>query len=314
MRFIDIVNSHDINGLVSLTTTSPLHVDSLLIRSDFLKSNDALQSFQVNLTALWMLERTMQKTIGTRFFRRKNQFNETSEKIKEIKIFYEIKENRMLHLSLLRHVLFLMRKGLVKSALESAKLMLCFDPNDPVGIAWIMDQLCVRSGEFKFLNSFLIESNYENEIFAFYGLALLKILREKNLEPFLIALNAYTLTGRFLLEKLKVVEHSSIDYPPIVKFYVENSFLVWNQPAIIEFLREKKAEYEHLLTIDFDPSEYIESAIILPRNLKRFMLISGSYPIGGSSYDLCMWDPFPEEKEEEETKISLLGILRRFFS
>jgi tetratricopeptide (TPR) repeat protein len=134
--FEAVVLTHNPSLLVELVSRAPYHVDTLLQLGEVHRQMGELErAGELVERALYVLEATW-----TRSFK---PFNG------DCRLRYAVPENRSLFLALFRHVQLLTRRGLVRTALEAAKLMLNLDPPfDPLGVLMMVDSLALLSGEF----------------------------------------------------------------------------------------------------------------------------------------------------------------------
>jgi tetratricopeptide (TPR) repeat protein len=134
--FRAIVATHNPSLLVELVSRAPYHVDTLLQLGEVHRQMGELdRAGELIERALYVLESTWSRAF--------KPFNG------ECRLRYNVSENRSLFLALFRHVQLLTRRGLRRTALESAKLYLNLDPPfDPQGALLMVDSLALLSGEF----------------------------------------------------------------------------------------------------------------------------------------------------------------------
>ncbi|KAM4018207.1 ribosome quality control complex subunit TCF25 [Anomaloglossus baeobatrachus] len=138
-KFLDAVESMDPNNIVLLLQMSPYHVDSLLQLSDVCRlQEDQEMARDLIERALYSLECAFHPV-----------FSLTSG---TCRLDYVRSENRGFFLALFKHVMFLEKRGCLRTALEFCKLILSFDPeNDPLCMLLLIDYLALRAREFLYL-------------------------------------------------------------------------------------------------------------------------------------------------------------------
>ncbi|XP_075694683.1 ribosome quality control complex subunit TCF25 [Rhinoderma darwinii] len=138
-KFLDAVESMDPNNIVLLLQMNPYHVDSLLQLSDVCRlQEDQEMARDLIERALYSLECAFHPV-----------FSLTSG---TCRLDYCRSENRGFFLSLFKHMVFLEKRGCLRTALEFCKLILSLDPeNDPLCMLLLVDYLSLRAREYLFL-------------------------------------------------------------------------------------------------------------------------------------------------------------------
>ncbi|XP_019360914.1 PREDICTED: transcription factor 25 [Gavialis gangeticus] len=138
-KFLDAVESMDPNNIVLLLQMNPYHVDSLLQLSDVCRiQEDQEMARDLIERALYSLECVFHPV-----------FSLTSG---ACRLDYRRPENRAFYLALFKHMMFLEKRGCLRTALEFCKLLLSLDPeNDPLCSLLIIDFLSLRAREYTFL-------------------------------------------------------------------------------------------------------------------------------------------------------------------
>lgn len=138
-EFAILVESGNIQLLYEFARKHPLHVDTLLVVSDFLRISSNSEASELTERALYILEKctlaTSESSVGLT--------------MGTMRLPYDYFENRRMHLALLRHVQFLTKRGCYRTALEFSKILWSLDPLvDPLGVRMIADFLAVQSGQY----------------------------------------------------------------------------------------------------------------------------------------------------------------------
>ncbi|KAG9474946.1 hypothetical protein GDO78_003420 [Eleutherodactylus coqui] len=138
-KFLDAVESMDPNNIVLLLQMNPYHVDSLLQLSDVCRlQEDQEMARDLIERALYSLECAFHPV-----------FSLTSG---TCRLDYCRPENRGFFLALFKHVMFLEKRGCLRTALEFCKLIFSLDPeNDPLCMQLLIDYLALRAREYSFL-------------------------------------------------------------------------------------------------------------------------------------------------------------------
>lgn len=138
-KFLDAVESMDPNNIVLLLQINPYHVDSLLQLSDVCRlQEDQEMARDLIERAIYSLECAFHPV-----------FSLTSG---TCRLDYCRSENRGFFLALFKHIMFLEKRGCLRTALEFCKLILSLDPeNDPLCMLLLVDYLALRAREYLFL-------------------------------------------------------------------------------------------------------------------------------------------------------------------
>ncbi|KAM3919457.1 ribosome quality control complex subunit TCF25 isoform 2-T2 [Leptodactylus fuscus] len=138
-KFLDAVESMDPNNIVLLLQMNPYHVDSLLQLSDVCRlQEDQEMARDLIERALYSLECAFHPV-----------FSLTSG---TCRLDYCRSENRAFYLALFKHMIFLEKRGCLRTSLEFCKLILSLDPeNDPLCMLLLADYLALRAREYLLL-------------------------------------------------------------------------------------------------------------------------------------------------------------------
>jgi hypothetical protein len=136
--YFECVNSGDPNAVHAVLREQPFHMDSLLqlanlsVRaSDMPNAADycerVLYAFEAVRHASWSFDGTC-------------------------RLLYAHEENRPVHHAVFRYIHLLGRRGCQRTAFEYCKLLLSFDPSDPLAILALADYFAIRSKQFSALD------------------------------------------------------------------------------------------------------------------------------------------------------------------
>lgn len=134
-----LVNMHDPNLLVELSSRCPYHVDTLLQLAELYRQMGELdRAAEMIERALYVLESSWSVSF--------KPYDGSC------RLRFDILENRSLYVALFRYSQLLTRRGLHRTALEIAKLLLNFAPErDPMGMLMLADSFALLSGEYKWI-------------------------------------------------------------------------------------------------------------------------------------------------------------------
>lgn len=140
------VSSHNPNLLVALLRLHPYHVDTLLQLSEiFRQMGEPERSGEMLERALHILESSWHRAFKP---------YEGSCRLR-----FGCVENRPLYLALMRYSQLLTQRGLHRTALECAKLLMNLDPyDDPMGVLLLVDSLALSSKEYEWIRA--MHQNY----------------------------------------------------------------------------------------------------------------------------------------------------------
>lgn len=144
-----LVELGDINLVHSFASRHPLHVDALIVMSDYLRmAGSAPEALELTERALYILEKCTLATDDPHLAPTTGLIDG------HLRIPYDCPENRRLHLVLARYVQFLTRKGCYRTALEYGKICWSLDPLiDPLGMRLIVDFLALQAGQYDWFDS-----------------------------------------------------------------------------------------------------------------------------------------------------------------
>lgn len=138
-KYQDLANSLNIRDLEWLAEDYPFHVASLLqIAELHREQGDHDKAYEKTERAIHVLE---------------SSWNSLFKPFQgDCRLRYEVPENKAMYGALFRYSQLLTRRGLHRTALEMAKLVLNFDPeNDPMGVLMLIDSVAVLSGQIEWL-------------------------------------------------------------------------------------------------------------------------------------------------------------------
>jgi len=141
------VGSHEL--LMQILARAPSHCDSLLSLSDACRMQDDTQASKELLERLlYVMETSLHPRciIGNG----KNRFD------------YKRPENRPFFGGLFRYCQLSAKRGCWRTALEQAKLLLSFDPTDPLAVVLLIPLFAVRAGKFAELLEMETELDYRD--------------------------------------------------------------------------------------------------------------------------------------------------------
>lgn len=139
-EFVACVSSNHPNTLVILLQKYGFHAGALLqLATLSQKSGQFEQAYDLLQRALYFYERCL----GASF-----RFDDSS-----VRLPFAHKENQGLHVVLFRWIAMQGRKGCTRTALECCKLLLNWDPNDPLDVLLMIDYFALRSMEYEWLIS-----------------------------------------------------------------------------------------------------------------------------------------------------------------
>lgn len=138
-EFAMLVEMGDIDSIYAFVRKHPLHVDALLVVSDFLRMSSTADASELTERALYILEKC---TLAT-------QESGIDLTVGTLRLPYDDFENRRIHLALIRYIQFLTKKGCYRTGLEFCKILWSLDPLiDPVGVRLVIDFLAIQAGQF----------------------------------------------------------------------------------------------------------------------------------------------------------------------
>jgi hypothetical protein len=145
-EFAMLVEAGDIQLVYDFAQRHPLHIDALLVVSDYMRMSSGSSADASELTerAVYILEKCtmatdevgVDLTAGT------------------LRLPYDHFDNRRMHLALIQYIQFLTKKGCYRCGLEFSKILWSLDPLvDPVGVRLIADFLAVQSQQYEWFES-----------------------------------------------------------------------------------------------------------------------------------------------------------------
>ncbi|MEE6499778.1 hypothetical protein FKM82_003582, partial [Ascaphus truei] len=269
-KFLDSVESMDPNNILALLQGNPYHVDSLLQLSDLCRlQEDQEMARDLIERALYSLEcgfhPVFSLTSGTS------------------RLDYCRPENRGFFLALFKHMIFLEKRGCLRTALEFCKLILSLDPeNDPLCMLLLIDFLCLRAREYTFITRMFQEWESHRNLsqlpnFAFSVPLAYFLLGQQDELPDSEERPAQDHASQLLQQALimfpgvliplldccgvlpdaTVASHpffgavAQISQPPalsqLISLYVGRSHGLWKEPAIMSWLEQNVREVLRLV-------------------------------------------------------------------
>lgn len=138
-RFLTAVESLDSDNIIAVINQQPYHVDSLIQLSELCKmSEDHAMASELIEHAILSLESSFH-----------SMFSLTAG---NCRLDYRRQENRALFVTLFKHAQYLEGRACARTALEVAKLIMSFDPeNDPLAMILCVDYYALRAQEYQWL-------------------------------------------------------------------------------------------------------------------------------------------------------------------
>ncbi|KAG9447066.1 hypothetical protein H6P81_013194 [Aristolochia fimbriata] len=246
---------HDVNGIASILTYHPYHVESLLTIAEILKFSGEHQSAADYIAkCLYALECAWHP-VFTPFHAK-------------CRLLYSHDTNKPFFSALFTHMLNMDRRGCHRCALEICKLLISIDSDDPMGALFCVDYFALRAEEYAWLERFAEEYRTDNSIWLFpnfsYSLAVSRFYLEKDglvdaekatsADLMKQALMLHPLALKKLVEKTplkeavwtKILNHvffgsakaGSPSLEHLIRIYVERSYLLWRLPELQKLLKE----------------------------------------------------------------------------
>lgn len=138
-EFVLLVEMADIESIYAFARKHPLHVDALLVVSDYLRMTSTADASELTERALYILEKCCLAT----------EEKGVDLTAGLLRLPYEEFDNRRMHLALIRYIQFLAKKGCYRTALEFCKILWSLDPLiDPLASRMISDFVVVQAGHW----------------------------------------------------------------------------------------------------------------------------------------------------------------------
>mmetsp|Transcript_7991 Transcript_7991/g.23577 ORF Transcript_7991/g.23577 Transcript_7991/m.23577 type:complete len:721 (-) Transcript_7991:247-2409(-) len=142
--YLDAQRSNDVNQIAALLQQTPYHTDSLLTLFDLQRSmGEHAQADEMLQMALYAYEQAWHHSF--------------SPATAQVSMDSSLDTNKTFFLALFYHIQGLSRRGLHRTALEVAKLLLAMDQRDPLGMNLYMDFLAVCAGDYEFMRRMVME-------------------------------------------------------------------------------------------------------------------------------------------------------------
>ncbi|KAK4877302.1 hypothetical protein RN001_009808 [Aquatica leii] len=145
MKFLEAVESLNPDNIVAIINEHRFHVDALIQLSDLCKlSEDLAMAAELVERSLYVLECAFHPLFNVA------QGN--------CRLDYRRQENRILFITLYKHLLFVAGRACYRTALELCKLLLSLDPeDDPLAVKLVIDFYALRAKEYVWLIDFFLE-------------------------------------------------------------------------------------------------------------------------------------------------------------
>ena len=323
-----LVRTGDLEFLIQLIHGQPLFVDGLLLLSDAYRMQSTGDAGEIVERALYILERIMPTNLS--FLNGQVRFR------------YSHPGNRKLHLCLYRQILFTMKKGCWKVALQLAKALLALDPeNDPLGSRLFIDFLALQSESFEDFDKLWVQLNHKCQLGPLPGWYFNRALRmfldeEKTRNDHSASTEALTEavlkspgTARLLLQSLKCKipdnfpnsGHFESDLAQVgaAKIFIARCNTLWKTPSAQKWFENEIIKLENNnseSSIDFRSVALINQVPIYRHSLlSDLSSLNVAIPTNVSSTSsLNAYDPLPSEcfdddgNEGESSKSILSGL------
>lgn len=311
-----LVRTGDLEFLIQLIHGQPLFVDGLLLLSDAYRMQSTGDAGEIVERALYILERIMPADLS--FINGKVRFR------------YSHPGNRKLHLCLYRQILFTMKKGCWKVALQLAKTLLALDPEtDPLGSRLFIDFLAIQSESFDDFDKLWVQLKHKCPFGPlpgwYFNRALRMFLNEEqeksdhsaSTEVLIQACFKSPGTARLLLqalkckipEKLPNCGHFESDFAQIgsAKIFIARCITLWKNPSVKKWLENTVMKLDSVNSeslIDFRSIALIHQVSVyrhsLLSDLPSLNVAIPSHISSISSLDAL--DPLPSESFDDENE------------
>ena len=145
---IPLIRQADIDGLLILVrNVYPLHVDALLVLSDYVRmSGQSTEASELVEWCLHLLDKSCKGSAGG------GGLLSVTKSLAD-GLPYAFPPNRKVHLALFRHTQSLLRRGCWKTALECGKLLLFWDSSDELFCAPLLVCAALHAGEHEWIQA-----------------------------------------------------------------------------------------------------------------------------------------------------------------
>ncbi|KAK5642561.1 hypothetical protein RI129_008728 [Pyrocoelia pectoralis] len=315
-KFLEAVESLNPDNIVAIINEHPFHVDALIQLSELCKlSEDLAMAAELVERSLYSLECSFHPLFNVA------QGN--------CRLDYRRQENRVLFITLFKHLLFVAGRACYRTALELCKLLLSLDPDeDPLAVKLVIDFYALRSKEYVWLIDFFVEWEMTKNLsqlpnFAYStAIAYFHISEEDTQKADSLLQEALLMFPAVLVALLdkcsvqvdnRVSKHYYFGQTAVVKqspalnqlvlLYVNRSYHVWKESDLLPWLQRNV--HKVLDMIDEDPTivkdyEFKRSRRYqgpLPRTICRHILLSdvkGVAPVMEDfSGPVLSFDPLP---------------------
>ncbi|XP_058805420.1 ribosome quality control complex subunit TCF25 [Phymastichus coffea] len=290
-KFIDAVESLNIENIISIVNTHPYHVDTLLQSAELCKLNEELaMAASLIERALFYLEYAFHPL-----------FNLTTG---NCRLDYNKQQNRALFITLFKHLVLVGGRACYRTSLELCKLLLSLEPEeDPLAVVLMIDFYAIRSKEYQwfcdFCNLWEITRNLQQLPNIAYSLALAHFyLNEQEIADEMLQ-NALIMFPGVLIPLLdkcsinadsKATSHeffqtkASSSTPPALEklqnLYVARSFHLWKETDILPWLEKNvhivlqrvNAKDDYVKFCQVKRNKRYQGK--LPRNILRHLIVS----------------------------------------
>ncbi|KAF5273306.1 hypothetical protein FQR65_LT04728 [Abscondita terminalis] len=316
MKFYEAVESLNPDNIVAIINEHRFHMDALIQLSDLCKlSEDLAMAAELVERSLYALECAFHPLFNLA------QGN--------CRLDYRRQENRILFITLYKHLLFVAGRACYRTSLELCKLLLSLDPDDdPLAIKLVIDFYALRAKEYVWLVDFFLEWEPTKNLsqlpnFAYsIAIAYFYLAEDDTSKADSLLQEALLMFPGVLVQLLhkcsvpidkKVMNHryfgvsaqfgQSMALVQLVLLYVNRSYHVWKDNDLLPWLQRNV--YKVIEIVDADPNLAKEYQLkrskryqgSLPRAICRHIVLSdvkGVSPvIDDTSSPVLSFDPLP---------------------
>ncbi|KAJ3662864.1 hypothetical protein Zmor_007185 [Zophobas morio] len=274
--FFESVESLNPDNIVAIINDHPYHIDALIQLSDLCKlSEDLAMAAEFIERALYCLECAFHPLFNVA------QGN--------CRLDYRRQENRPLHITLFKHLMFVGGRACCRTLLEFCKLLLSLDPdNDPLAIKLAIDFYALRAREYTWLIDFAEEWEASKK--------LITITKFLSLSPLLLLIFTLRMVIQQKLIKCSVQidnrvtahkffstanEHKQpTALTQLIQLYVSRCYHVWKDSDLLHWLEKNvhvvldRVDKSDPFVKDYETKRAKRYQGPLPRSIARHILLS----------------------------------------